>query len=72
VERLPAAGTIDVTSATTDFTERIGGLNAASVYDVYYVLSDDTNDSDVIEQADLPTSDINTDLVAATQPVGHF
>jgi hypothetical protein len=67
-----AAGTIDVTSATTDFTERIGGLNAASVYDVYYVLSDDTNDSDVIEQADLPTSDINTDLVAATQPVGPF
>jgi hypothetical protein len=68
----PSAGTIDVTGPITDFIERIGGLNSASVYDVYYVLSDDTNDSDVIEQADLPTSDINTDLVAATQPVGPF
>jgi hypothetical protein len=65
-----AAGTIDVTSATTDFTERIGGLDAASAYDVYYVLSDNTNDSNVIEQADLRTSDTDTDLLAATQPGG--
>jgi hypothetical protein len=65
-----AAGTIDVTSATTDFIERIGGLNSASAYDVYYVLSDNTNDSNVIEQADLRTSDTDTDLLAATQPGG--
>jgi hypothetical protein len=31
-----------------------------------------TNIVTVIPQADLPTSDINTDLVAATQPVGPF
>jgi hypothetical protein len=69
-ERLPAAGTIDVTGPITDFIERIGGLNSASIYDVYYVLSDNTNDSNVIEQADLRTSDTDTDLLAATQPGG--
>jgi hypothetical protein len=66
----PAAGTIDVTGPITDFIERIGGLNSASIYDVYYVLSDNTNDSNVIEQADLRTSDTDTDLLAATQPGG--
>jgi hypothetical protein len=39
---------------------------------VYYVLYDSTNYSAVIPQLAIPTSDTNTDLVAAIQPAGPF
>ena len=68
----PAAATdaLNVIFATTNFFERVTGLNAETLYNVYYVLYDGTNYSGVIPQLGIRTSDTDSDLTSATQPGG--
>lgn len=65
-----AAGAISVTALDSVFYSRVSGLSGLSLYDVYFVLDDGTNLSSVISLTDVPISDTDTDLSAATQPVG--
>ncbi|NJN26983.1 MAG: T9SS type A sorting domain-containing protein [Cyclobacteriaceae bacterium] len=64
-----ASDTINITQQDSTFWARVRGLSAVSSYNIYYVLDDGTNQSDVIEQTGVPLSDIDTDFAAAlTQP----
>lgn len=66
-----AGDPISVTVADSTFNERVSGLNSLSVYDVYFVLDDGTNQSDTTTLlANIPLSDVDTDLASTTQPVG--
>lgn len=61
-----AADTIVVTASGIDFYERVRGLVSDYGYDVYYVLYDSINYSDVMLQANVRTSDTDSELIAAT------
>jgi hypothetical protein len=65
------SGNFVVSEALTDVRETIISLSSDALWDVFYVLDDGVNQSGRTEQPDVPTSDTNTDLVAAaSQPGG--
>ena len=67
-----AFGMLLVTDADSTFRRRINSLGLLPIYDVYFVLNDGTNQSDVIVLENVPLSDADTDLDLAdvSQPVG--
>ncbi len=65
-----ASGMVDVTVSDSTFNERVAGLGLLTIYDVYFVLDDGTNQSTVVLLEDVPLSDADTDFASATQPGG--
>lgn len=64
-----ANGAVNITEADSTFSTRLSTLGLASLYDVYFVLDDGTNQSNAVLLENVPLSDSDTELTSAIQPV---
>ncbi len=64
------SGSVNITVADSTYNERVSGLGLLTVYDVYFVLDDGTNQGAVVPFTTIPLSDNDTDFASATQPGG--